>query len=59
MPDAFWAHRRAAHREDLLAFRSIVDACIRWLEEPSPAERATRIEFCDGDRCRSAIEIDR
>ena len=44
MPDAFWAHRRAAHREDLLAIRSIVDGFIHSLEEPAPAEPATRID---------------
>lgn len=43
LPEAFWEHRRAAHREHLLAYRSLFDAAIERLEQkPRPAVEAAR-----------------
>jgi hypothetical protein len=33
LPDEFWAHRRAAKRELLLSWRSVLDAAVQRLED--------------------------
>lgn len=46
LPDEFWEHRRMAHRETLLAIRSLLDAAIDALEEgPKEPKRAQKIEI--------------
>jgi hypothetical protein len=40
LPDEFWAHRRAARRERLLACRSLLDSAIEHLEE-TPTDTGT------------------
>ena len=39
LTDEFWSHRRAARRERLLGWRSVLDAAIRRLEEPQQQPR--------------------
>ncbi len=38
LPDEFWRHRAAAHKEILLAIRSLIDAAIEKLEEEAQPE---------------------
>ena len=46
LPHEFWEHHRAAHREMLLAMRSLVDAAITALEEePKEPKKAEKIEI--------------
>ncbi len=47
LPEEFWAHRRAARREMLMAFRSLLDSRIEKLEHPEQeksAQQVTRIK---------------
>jgi hypothetical protein len=40
MPAEFWQHQRAAHKEALLALRSLLDAAIERVDkEPAPRSR--------------------
>jgi len=39
LTDDFWAHRRAARRERLLSWRSVLDAAIRRLEQEEDQPR--------------------
>lgn len=41
LPSEFWQHRRAAHREALLAVRSLLDAAIERVDR-EPAARPQR-----------------
>jgi hypothetical protein len=34
IPDSFWGHQKAAKKETLLAFRSLIDAALEELEKP-------------------------
>ena len=43
LPEEFCTHIRTARRECLLAMRSLIDAAIECLEEPSK-QQATRIK---------------
>jgi len=43
LPEAFWEHTRAARREMLLAFRSLIDAAIERTEA-RPVKKTTRIK---------------
>ena len=36
LPPAFWQHRRAAHKEALLAVRSLLDAAIERVDREPP-----------------------
>ncbi len=47
IPEEFWSHQRAARREMLMAWRSLIDARIDKLEHPDKekaAPQATRIK---------------
>jgi len=45
LPEEFWAHRRAARKEALLALRSLLDAAIERVEErPKRARKTTKIK---------------
>lgn len=40
LPAEFWQHRRAAHREALLAVRSLLDAAIERADREPPARKS-------------------
>ena len=40
LPPAFWQHRRAAHKEALLAVRSLLDAAIERADREPPARQS-------------------
>jgi hypothetical protein len=45
MPEEAVQHLAAAQREQLLAMRSMLDACIRRLEQPDAATKIRRTEI--------------
>ena len=45
MPEEAVQHLTAAQREQLLAMRSVLDACIRRLEQPDAATKVRRTEI--------------
>ena len=38
-PESARSHLRAAHKEDLLALRSLIDAAIEWMEKTEKPEK--------------------
>jgi hypothetical protein len=44
LPDEFWHHRAAAHKEILLALRALIDAAIEKLEEEAQPEVEAEVE---------------
>ncbi len=45
LPDNFWEHRRAARRERILSWRSLLDAAAARLEEPVPNGKVLATEM--------------